>query len=156
MKKISVLIFATVIPFMSAACSGEDYESDQMPNVENEMETRSMNITVGETTLTATLVDNSSVDALIDVLSEGPISIDMRDYGNMEKVGSLGRDFPRNDESITTEAGDIILYQGNALVIYYAPNTWSFTRLGKIDNLTAEELKNILGKGDVTVKLSLP
>ena len=74
----------------------------------------------------------------------------------MEKVGALGRSFPRNDEQITTQAGDIILYQGNALVIYYAPNSWNFTRLGKIDDVTAEELKSILGDGNVTVTLSLP
>ncbi|NIQ08944.1 MAG: hypothetical protein GWO41_02925 [candidate division Zixibacteria bacterium] len=114
-----------------------------------------MNVQIGDTVLTATLVDNSSVDALKETLSDGPISIDMRDYGSMEKVGSLGFDLPRNDEQITTEAGDIILYQGNAFVIYYAPNSWNFTRLGRIDNVTAEELKEILGDGSVTVTLSL-
>jgi hypothetical protein len=74
----------------------------------------------------------------------------------MEKVGSLGRDLPTNDEPITTEAGDIILYQGNALVIYYAPNSWRFTRIGKINHITPKELKDILGGGNVTIKLSLP
>lgn len=115
-----------------------------------------MNIKIGDKVLTATLVDNSSVQALTDALSEGPITVNMRDYGNMEKVGSLGRSFPRNDESITTKPGDIILYQGNALVIYYAPNSWSFTRLGSIDDITPEELMEVLGKGSVTVTLSLP
>jgi hypothetical protein len=61
----------------------------------------------------------------------------------------------KNDERITTEPGDLILYQGNAFVIYYAPNTWSFTRLGKIDNVTREELINILGQGNVTVVLEI-
>jgi hypothetical protein len=80
----------------------------------------------------------------------------MRDYGSMEKVGSLVTDLPRNDQQITTEAGDIILYQGNAFVIYYAPNSWNFTRLGKIENVTSEKLKEILGDGNVTITLSLP
>ncbi|MCB0047657.1 MAG: hypothetical protein KDD92_19705 [Caldilineaceae bacterium] len=115
-----------------------------------------MNIQIGETVLTATLAANSSADALKEALSAGPIAINMRDYGNMEKVGSLGITLPRNDEQITTEAGDIILYQGNAFVIYYAPNAWNFTRLGKISGLSAQELKDILGDGDVTVTLSLP
>jgi hypothetical protein len=119
------------------------------------MEGNRMNIEVGDTVLTATLVDNSSVDALKEALSEGPITVDMRDYGDMEKVGSLGMDLPRNDEQITTEAGDLILYQGNAFVIYYAPNSWNFTRLGKINDVTAEELRETLGDGDVTVTLSL-
>jgi len=115
-----------------------------------------MNIQVGDRVLTATLVESSSVDALKQVLSKGPITINMHDYGSMEKVGSLGMDLPRNDEQITTEAGDIILYQGSAFVIYYAPNSWNFTRLGKINNVGAEELKEILGDGNVTITLSLP
>lgn len=109
----------------------------------------------GQTELTATLVDNSSTAALIDLVKANPLTIAMHDYGNMEKVGSIGTTLPRNDEQITTEAGDLILYQGNAFVIYYAPNSWSFTRLGKIDNVTQDELKAILGDGDVTVTLEL-
>ena len=115
-----------------------------------------MNITIGDNVLVATLVESSSVDALKKALSEGPITVHMRDYGSMEKVGPLGMDLPRNDEQITTEAGDIILYQGNAFVIYYAPNSWNFTRLGKINDVTAEELRETLGDGNVTITLSLP
>ena len=74
----------------------------------------------------------------------------------MEKVGLLGMNLPTNDQQITTEAGDIILYQGNALVIYYTPNSWNFTRLGKINNVTSEILKEILGDGNVTITISLP
>jgi len=114
-----------------------------------------MNIQIGERVLTATLAENSSAEALKEALAEGPITINMRDYENMEKVGSLSMDLPRNDEQITAEAGDIILFQGSAFVIYYAPNSWNFTRLGKIDDVTAEELKEILGDGNVTITLSL-
>nr|MCR5816259.1 hypothetical protein [Ruminococcus sp.] len=80
--------------------------------------------------------------------------IDMSDYGNFEKVGDLPQSLPTNDESITTAAGDIILYQGNKITIYYAENTWDFTKLGHIDNITQQELKAILGDGDVTVTFS--
>ena len=113
-----------------------------------------MKITVGNKVLTATLVQNSSTQALKEWLKAGPITVNMRDYGNMEKVGGFGRSLPTNDERITTEPGDLILYQGNSLVIYYAPNTWSFTRLGKINGVTRQELINILGEGNVTVTLS--
>ena len=75
----------------------------------------------------------------------------MHDYGNFEKVGPLPFELPRNDETITTEPGDIILYQGNQITIYYDENTWNFTRLAKIDNVTREELLDVLGSGDVTV-----
>ena len=136
--------------------STEKVETDTNQDNSNVMKANRMNIKIGDNILTATLVDNSSVAALKEALAEGPITINMRDYGSMEKVGPLGMDLPRNDTQITTEAGDIILYQGSALVIYYAPNSWNFTRLGKINNVTAEELREILGDGNVTITLSLP
>ncbi len=114
-----------------------------------------LSITVNGQALTADLADNSSAQALRELLADGPLTIEMHDYGNMEKVGPLGTELPRNDEQITTEAGDLILYQGNSLVIYYAPNSWNFTRLGKLKNVGAQELKDILGAGDVSVILSL-
>ena len=114
-----------------------------------------MILTVNDRELTATLSDNSSAEALKELLAEEPITIEMKDYGNMEKVGKIGTDLPTNDEEITTEAGDLILYMGNSFVIYYAPNKWNFTKLGKINDVTAQELKNILGAGEVKITLSL-
>lgn len=118
------------------------------------MTTNRIKLIVGSTTLTATLADNSSARALLALLADGDRTINMTDYGNMEKVGPLGTSLPRNDERITTTAGDLILYQGNSFVIYYAPNTWTFTRLGKIDNINQRELIEILGSGNVTVRLA--
>ena len=109
----------------------------------------------GDTVLTATLIDNTSTQALLELLSEGPLTIEMEDYGNMEKVGDIGASLPRNDEQITTKAGDLILYEGSSFVIYYAPNCWNLTRLGHIDNVNGNELKELLGDGTVTVTLSL-
>ena len=106
-------------------------------------------------TLTATLNDNSSSRALVELLEKGSITIDMHDYGSFEKVGSLPASLPRNDTQITTEPGDIILYQGNQITFYYDTNSWNFTRLGKIDGVTKAELKKILGKGNVTAVLSI-
>ena len=107
------------------------------------------------TIFTATLAENSSAEALKALLAEDDLSIEMSDYGNMEKVGPIGQSLPRNDEHITTSPGDLILYQGSNLVIYYATNTYTFTRLGKIDNVTQAELKSALGEGGVKVTLSL-
>ena len=104
----------------------------------------------GSHKLTATLADNSSALTFYELLNKAPVTIKMSDYGNFEKVGSLGTSLPRNDTHITTEAGDIILYQGNQITIYYDKNSWSFTRLGKIDGVTQAELKRVLGKGNVT------
>lgn len=123
-------------------------------NTEN-TQGNNLSLQIGDTVLTAALEDNSSAQALREMLADGPLVIDMEDYADMEKVGSLGQDLPTNDEQITTEAGDLILYQGNSFVIYYAPNSWNFTRLGKINDVSGEELREILGEGDVSVTLSL-
>ena len=109
----------------------------------------------GSHTLAATLADNSSAMAFYELLEKGPVTIKMTDYGNFEKVGPLGTKLPRNDTQITTQAGDIILYQGNQITIYYDTNSWNFTRLGKVDGVTQAELKKILGKGNVAAVFSV-
>ena len=120
------------------------------------MENNTIRLTVeGGKTFIATLADNSSAKALQELLAKGNVTVKMEDYGNMEKVGPLGTALPRNDRPTTTEPGDLILYQGKYLVIYYATNSWNFTRLGKIDHVSGNELKTALGEGDVTVTLSL-
>lgn len=97
---------------------------------------------------------NSSAQALLEKLAEGDITVEAHDYGNFEKVGELGFSLPTNDEQITTEAGDIILYQGDKLTVYYDENSWDFTKLGHID-IEQDELKALLGDGDVSITLSL-
>lgn len=116
-----------------------------------------MNITVNGKTYTATMVENSSTDALKEILAKQDITYEAHDYGNFEKVGDIGHTLPQNDENINTEPGDIILYQGHNICIYYATNTYDFTRLGKIVNITQSELKNFLNAGgdNITVTLSL-
>jgi flavodoxin len=117
--------------------------------------TNTLYLHIGNEVLTATLSENTSTEALKELLASGNVTINMRDYGGFEKVGSLGTNLPTNDVRITSEPGDLILYQGNQLVIFYAPNSWSYTRLGKINDVTQNELINILGSGNVTVTLSL-
>ena len=114
-----------------------------------------MNMEVNGARIQVKLYDNSSAEAVKDLLRKGPFTLSMKDYAHMEKFGSFGMQLPANDEPITTEAGDVILSEGNLLVIYYAPNTWNFTRLGKVQNLSGEELKKVLGKGSITATLTL-
>ena len=144
MKQIATLLAAAIF----VCCSTSNAQNTKTM-------TEKLYITVGGTTLTATLVNNSSTRALVDALRKAPITYEAHDYGNFEKVGELGITLPRNDENITTEPGDLILYLGTRFVIYYDTNTWDFTRLGKIDNTTQQELKAILGDGNCTVTLSL-
>ena len=132
-------------------------EDDNNGNGETDMENNTIRLTVNDRSFTATLVENSSTEALKERLSQGDIRIRMNDYGDMEKVGSLGFSLPRNDVQTTTGPGDLILYQGNSLVIYYDTNSWSFTRLGHVDGVsTREEMLGLLGgTGEITLTLSL-
>lgn len=171
MKNV-LLFYFVLLSFTIAAC-GSDHHDAEIPDKEdstpstsdgedennenngNDMKNDTIKLTVGSHVFTATLVKNTSTEALKELLAKGDVTIAMTDYANMEKVGPLGTNLPRNDEYITTGPGDLILYQGNLFVIYYAPNTYSFTRLGKINNVTRDELIAALGSGDVSVTLSL-
>lgn len=137
-----------------------DIKADDMSEVYKESvgrdeEEKMIYADTGKAVLEIETADNSSADAFIELLEQGNVTVSMRDYGNFEKVGSLGSSLPTNDESITTEPGDVILYQGDQITIYYDTNTWNFTRLGKVKNLSQKELKEALGVGDVTVEFSL-
>lgn len=104
-------------------------------------------------TYTATLADNSSAEAFAELLKSGPLTVSAHDYGSFEKVGDLGTSLPRNDEQLTTSPGDIILYQGDQITVYYAENSWSFTCLGRVDDPSG--LRKALGDGDVDITFRL-
>ena len=127
-------------------------------NDNNSMECNSIKFTIeGGKTFTATLEENSSAEALKEQLAKGNITVEMNDYGDMEKVGSLGINMPRNDRQTTTGPGDIILYQGHNLVIYYDANSWNFTHIGKVNGVSMrEEMLYLLGGvGKISITLSL-
>ena len=110
---------------------------------------------VGGNTMTATLTDNEATRELTKLLEQGDITIRMSDYGGFEKVGALPQSLPTSNTQITTVPGDILLYQGNQMVVFYGSNSWSYTRLGKIDGATVSNLRQFLGNGDITLTLSL-
>ena len=94
--------------------------------------------------------ENESVEALKGLC---PLTIKMSMYGGFEQVGSIGSSITRDDEQITTDYGDIVLYSGNQIVVFYGSNSWAYTRLGHID-MTKEELTGLLGNGDVEITLN--
>ena len=112
-------------------------------------------LTIGGITKTATMVSNSSTEALVAQLQQGDITYEAHDYGNFEKVGPLGYTFPENNTQITTEPGDLILYQGSNLCIYYDTNSWNFTRIGRLDNMTQAEIKTWVNAGGDNVSVTL-
>lgn len=135
--------------------SGEFTVSSEGSGTETEMNENNFYVKANGVTFTAVFADNSSAEALKELLTEGDISVLMHDYGEFEKVGDLGTDLPGNDTRITTEPGDVILYQGNRITVYYDVNSWNFTRLGRIEDTSKDELLAVFGEGDVTVTFSL-
>ena len=130
-------------------------ENDITNNNESsgELKVSEIIIEVNGKKLTVNLEDNSSTVALVEKLKNQDIVVEAHDYGDFEKVGELGFSLPRNDTQITTKAGDLILYQGNQLSLYYDVNSWNFTKLGEIKNTSTKELKELLGSGDVKLTL---
>jgi rhodanese-related sulfurtransferase len=109
----------------------------------------SMKMMIGETEVPVTWEENDSVEELKSLL---PITVNMSMYGDFEQVGSLGQSIVRNDKQTTTNPGDIVLYSGDQIVVFYGSNSWSYTRLGHVD-LSDDELAEMLSNGDVTIKL---
>lgn len=112
-----------------------------------------INVAVGDYTFTATLEDNEAAHELLEMIKEKPLTLNLSDYSGFEKVGSLGRSLTRSDRHTTTKSGDIVLYNGNNIVVFYGSNSWSYTRLGRIDSL--ENWEKALGSGDVIITLSI-
>ncbi len=108
-----------------------------------------INIQIGEKTFTATLEDNAAAKEFAQMMQSAPVSVEMRDYGGFEKVGSLGKSLTSNDSQTTTSAGDIVLYNSDQIVIFYGSNSWSYTRLGHIDGFSD------IGGGNITAVFSL-
>ena len=126
-------------------------ESTAQTNANTEV--TKMNIQIGNAHFTATLEDNAAVRELIEMMRNKPITIKMNDYSGFEKVGSLGRSLPTDNHQTTTSAGDIVLYNGNQIVMFYGSNSWSYTRIGRIDDLSGWE--KALGSGSITAVFSL-
>lgn len=133
--------------------STEDETLKEESEEEDPMKKNTFYVHIGAETFSATFAENIGAQALKELLAGGDITIQMRDYGGFEKVGPLGQSLPTSNSQTTTQSGDIVLYQGNQVVIFYGSNTWSYTRLGRIDNLSGWE--EALGRGDVSVTFSL-
>lgn len=148
---IRLLFMSLALLVMS--CGGDEAQAQ---TIKEEDMTEKMYITIGNQTLSVTLVKNNATEALMAALAVNPITYEADDYGGFEKVGALGMSLPTNNQQLTTQAGDVILYSGNQIVLFYGSNSWSYTRLGRIEYESLEQLKSFLkaGQGRVSVTLS--
>jgi hypothetical protein len=115
----------------------------------------SMTMKIGDTKVNVDWEDNQAVERLRDMAKDGDITIQMSMYGGFEQVGSIGQSLPRDDKQTTTSSGDIVLYSGNQMVVFYGSNSWSYTRLGHISDKDEAEMADLLSNGDVKLTISI-
>lgn len=131
----------------------EENINDETPQTDEEEEDNDMIMEIGETQVQVVWEDNESVEALKELVSQESLSIQMSMYGGFEQVGSIGQSLTRDDKQTTTKAGDIVLYSGNQIVVFYGSNSWAYTRLGHINDKSEKELSELLGSGDITITI---
>ena len=150
---IQIKTSVVMIFMLAVVCVfGNRAESQQKLQVQQEGRIfTAMNMKINDVPVYVEWEDNESAKALREGL---PLIVKMSMYGGFEQVGSLGRNLPRNDKRITTHAGDIVLYSGNQIVLFYGANTWAYNKLGRITGKTQSELADLLGKSDAVLTLS--
>lgn len=140
-KNIALIVILSLIA--CTAVSGDDSMDDLVK------------VKINDEIFDVELENNSATEELIKELKKENITVNASEYGGFEKVGDLGFSLPTSDENIGTNPGDIVLYQGDKISLFYGSHSWSYTKLGKIDNVDPDQLREILGSGDVTLEFGL-
>ena len=146
LKKLAALLCALILCLAGLAATAEDMTTEEGDN--------DMQMMIGETPVTVAWEDNASVEALKTLAVEG-LTVEMSMYGGFEQVGAIGQSLPREDRQTVTAPGDIVLYSGDQIVVFYGSNSWAYTRLGHITDRSPEQMRELLGNGDVTITLSM-
>lgn len=177
MKKLAALLLIAVCCILFSACNSEENKTEntapvgttaketthpeattveQITNTATTKaieETTDLQMMIGNTSVSVDWEDNESVQSLKELCRNQPLAIQMSMYGGFEQVGSIDKALPQNDMQTTTSAGDIVLYSGNQMVVFYGSNSWAYTRLGHITDKTAEEMSDLLSNGDTTITI---
>ena len=138
------IILVIMLSLMTCSAVSGDESMDDM-----------IKIKINEESFDVKLENNSATQVLVKELEKGNITVNATEYGGFEKVGDLGLTLPTTDENVNTSPGDIVLYQGNQISLFYGSHSWSYTKLGKIENLDSNHLKEVLGSVNATLVLSL-
>lgn len=130
--------------------------SDNQITAQTTMNT--MNITIDGQTQRVTLADNAATKALVERLQQASVSVTLNSSGDFEIWGALGFSLPTSNRQMTAQPGDVVLYNGSNICLFYGTNAWSYTPLGKIEGLTGQALRSFLkaGESHISVVLSLP
>lgn len=160
-KKVLLLILVSALMLVMSACgTGQTEEQNEEQNTEakaSETEAQKtdmeIQLMIGDQEVKVDWEDNEAVEALAKQVKKQPLTVELSMYGGFEQVGDLGMRLPADDVQIKTESGDIMLYAGDQIVLFYGQNSWAYTRLGKIKDKNKEEMAELLGQHDVTITL---
>lgn len=130
-----------IVSTMSVSCANPSAKEEYMK----------MQLSVNGHLFTATMADNKAARNFYDMAKESPISIRLQDYSGFEKVGPLDVELPRSDRQTSTQTSNIMLYAGDQIVVFYGSHSWSYTRLGKVDDLDGWE--EGLGRGAPSIRM---
>ncbi|MBR1867066.1 MAG: hypothetical protein IJ800_00590 [Clostridia bacterium] len=178
LKRMAIGVFLILLSFSVVACgtntkdTGKDTPSSQTQDTAEHSDPEKSNggendradspqiaeelmMKINETEVNVNWEDNDSVAALKEMCKKTPLTIQMSMYGGFEQVGSIGKSLPRMDKQMTTTAGDIVLYSGSNIVVFYGSNSWSYTKLGHITDKTASQMRELLSDGDVTITIGI-
>ncbi len=149
MKQIMMLLAAMLL-----TCCSSDSEVNAQNNTTM---TEKLYITIDGQAQAVTLVDNQATKTLVEKLQQAPVTVTLNSSGGFEIWGALGFSLPTSNEQINAQPGDIVLYNGSNICMFYGTNSWSYTRLGHIDGLLESELRTFLhaGENNINVTLSL-
>lgn len=139
-------------PATAMSARQSDAASDMQED--NDEETIEMKLNIAGTDVAVAWEDNQAVAELKALAADGPVTVELHRYGGFEQVGPLGTSLTSSDVQITTESGDIVLYAGDQISIFYGPNSWSYTRLGHITNKTVDEMTDLLANSDVGITIT--
>ena len=156
MKKLTILLLLPALLIVLASCSSGDAKEETSTTDKEEIQVvGTLKMRINDTDVSVEWEENESVEALKELAKDSPLSVQMSMYGGFEQVGYLGTDLPRNDAQTVTKSGDIVLYSGDQLVVFYGSNSWAYTRLGHIMDKSDEEMAQLLSNGDVVITLFL-
>lgn len=166
MRKILTALLCLIMVMNMMGCTEREKQPEQetvIPDSEQETGSDSQEASevekvlclyVNDRKLPVTWEDNDSVAEIISIVNNDSLTVEMSMYGGFEQVGELGRNITRNDRQMTTSYGDIVLYSGSNIVIFYGSNSWSYTKLGHVD-LSQQEMTDLLGNGDIRITLTM-
>ena len=147
-----VLLFSLCILVLSGLVGCREKEITDKSTIDDEKEY--MKLYFNDTEIPVIWEDNQTVQELMEEAGKGDIVVQMSMYSDNEQVGSLEKSYTKNDEQITTYSGDIVLYSGDEIVVFYGSNSWAYTRLGKM-NIQESDVTELLSNGDITLKIAI-